>query len=311
MIVVVAHPSPAERQALRDPLERAGYEVIEVADATALLDVCLAAQPDAALVDGSLVAEDGVSIVDQLKSDPATFTTAIVILLPREGLTSERAEDALRRGAHDVLLEPVSKIELLARMHAAARMKVLQEELVGQGSRLETLLHEDPLTGLFNRRYVLTRLSGLISGARRHGRPLSVAMADIDFFKPLNDEYGHEAGDAALVALALALRERLRAEDEVGRLGGEEFLILLPDADERAAAAVAESVRASVEALRIGLDGLDLSVTISVGWATWDREEDVDELLRRADIALYEAKRAGRNTVRGGQTLSATLRRRT
>ena len=135
----------------------------------------------------------------------------------------------------------------MARVRAAARTKTLQEELVGQYRRLETMLHEDPLTGLFNRRYVLTRLAGLISGARRHGRPLSVAMIDIDHFKRVNDAHGHDVGDAALVATTIALRDRLRAEDELGRLGGEEFLALLPDAGKDAAGVVAESLRASVE----------------------------------------------------------------
>ena len=148
---------------------------------------------------------------------------------------------------------------MIARVRSAARTKTLQEELVGQSRRLETMLHEDPLTGLFNRRYVLTRLAGLISGARRHGRPLSVAMVDIDHFKLLNDEYGHDAGDAALVAITSALRERLRAEDELGRLGGEEFLALLPDAGRRAAAVVAESLRASVEEARARIAGHELT----------------------------------------------------
>jgi diguanylate cyclase (GGDEF)-like protein len=173
------------------------------------------------------------------------------------------------------------------------------------------MLHEDPLTGLFNRRYVLTRLAGLISGARRHGRPLSVAMIDIDHFKLLNDAYGHDAGDAALVATTMALRDRLRAEDELGRLGGEEFLALLPDAAPSAVGIVAESLRASVEAVRTRMDDLELAVTVSIGWAAWDGEEDADALVKRADIALYAAKNSGRNAVRGADNLSASLPRRT
>jgi two-component system cell cycle response regulator len=164
------------------------------------------------------------------------------------------------------------------------------------------MLHEDPLTGLFNRRYVLTRLDGLISGARRHGRPLSVAMIDVDHFKRINDRHGHDAGDAALVELTGALRDRLRAEDELGRLGGEEFLALLPDTGAAAAASVAEDLRAAVEGL---------SSTVSVGWATWNGREDADGLMKRADLALYEAKDSGRNAVRGAEDASASLRRRT
>ena len=233
-----------------------------------------------------------------------------MVVAPPE-LSAARTQDVLRRGAQDILIEPISAADVIARVRSAARTKTLQEELVGQSRRLETMLHEDPRTGLFNRRYVLTRLVGLISGARRHGRPLSVAMVDIDHFKLLNDEYGHDYGDAALVAITSALRERLRAEDELGRLGGEEFLALLPDAGRRAAEVVAESLRASVEGARPRIAGHELSATVGVGWATWDGDESAAQLVKRADVALYVAKDAGRNAVPGADNCSASLRRRT
>ncbi len=183
---------------------------------------------------------------------------------------------------------------------------------MGQSRRLETMLHEDPLTGLFNRRYVLTRLAGLISGARRHGRPLSVAMIDIDHFKRLNDEHGHDAGDAALVEIddraarpaarggrarpprrrgvpRAAARRRRRAR----RGGGRE-----PARERRGGASARTASRRS-------------GATVSIGWATWDGEESADALVKRADMALYAAKEAGRNAVRGAENLSASLPRRT
>ena len=150
----------------------------------------------------------------------------------------------------DFLVEPFSDAELVARVEAAGRTKVLQEELVVQSERLEAMLFEDPLTGLANRRFILTQLAGAVSAARRHGRPLSIAIVDIDHFKAVNDEHGHAAGDRVLAAVARSLREHLRAEDQLGRLGGEEFLALLPDADAAAAAAAAEKLRAEVAALR-------------------------------------------------------------
>jgi diguanylate cyclase (GGDEF)-like protein len=123
-------------------------------------------------------------------------------------------------------------------------------------------------------------------------------MIDVDHFKAVNDTQGHAAGDRVLAAVAHAMREHLRAEDQLGRLGGEEFLALLPDADARAAKAAAEKLRASV---------LETGVTISVGWAAWDGES-ADELLGRADGALYTAKERGRDCVVGAP---ATLPRRT
>jgi two-component system cell cycle response regulator len=311
--IVVAHPSPEARRELSAPLEQFGYGVIEVEGPEQMLARCRETRPDVVLIHEDVLGALGngaPSLVELLKGDPVAYTTAVV-LVARHEIAVNTVQEQLSRGAQDVLLEPVVPVELLARVQSAARTKDLQEELVGQSRRLETMIHEDPLTGLFNRRYVLTRLAGLISGARRHERPLSVAMIDVDHFKRVNDAHGHDAGDRALVEVALTVRDRLRAEDELGRLGGEEFLALLPDADERAAAAVSDKIRGSVGDLRIRLEKeYELALTISVGWATWDGEESPDSLVRRADRALYNAKDSGRNSVRGGQNLSARLRRR-
>ncbi len=242
MQIVVAHSDPRARRELRLPLERSGYQVEEAASAEEALSACRVGAPEVVLIEHSLARVNGRSLLDDLKSDPHAYTIGVVVVAD-DDLPVADAEDSLRRGALDLLIEPVIPAELVARVRAAARTKILQDELVGQSRRLETMLHEDPLTGLFNRRYVLTRLAGLISGARRHGRPLSVAMIDIDHFKSLNDAYGHDAGDAALVATTMALRDRLRAEDELGRLGGEEFLALLPDAAASSVGVVAESLQ--------------------------------------------------------------------
>jgi diguanylate cyclase (GGDEF)-like protein len=170
--------------------------------------------------------------------------------------------------------------------------------------RLESLLREDALTGLLNRRAILTQLAGTISGARRHGHPLSVAMVDLDGFKAINDEHGHAAGDAVLVTAVRAMRAHLRAEDQLGRLGGEEFLVVLPDTRGDAATKVAEKLREEVAAARVG-GPVSIPVTCSIGVATWT-DESSDLLLRRADEALYAAKDAGRDRV-----IAATLHGRT
>jgi two-component system, cell cycle response regulator len=308
--VVVAHTDAYARDALSSPLRACGYEVAEASDFQQALSACQELEPEVALVSKSIESPAGGTLLDELKAHPEIFSTAVILVAPEE-MPFARAKELLARGAEDVLVEPVTAAEVLARVRSAARTKRLQEELVGQSRRLETMLHEDPLTGLFNRRYVLTRLGGLPRGARRHGRPLSVAMIDIDGFKRLNDRYGHDAGDTVLVEIAGAIRDRLRAEDEIGRLGGEEFLALLPDTDERAAAAVAEDLRASAQDARARCRERVLSTTVSVGWATWDGHESPEELVKRADTALYAAKDAGRNAVRGAHRSSASLPRRT
>ncbi|HSS57675.1 MAG TPA: diguanylate cyclase [Solirubrobacteraceae bacterium] len=308
--VVVAHTDPGARDELATPLREGGYEVAEAADFEAALAACQALEPDVALVSKCIEGPDGGTLLDELKSHPDVYDTAVVLVAPEE-MPSEQARRLFDRGAEDLLVEPVTAAEVVARVRSAARTRTLQRELVGQGQRLETLVHEDPLTGLFNRRSVLTRLAGLISGARRHGRPLSIAMIDVDHFKRINDAHGHDAGDTMLVEVTGAMRDRLRAEDALGRLGGEEFLALLPDSDEEGAATVAEDLRASVQALQARCGPHLLCATISVGWATWDGQEDADRLIKRADVALYEAKDSGRNAVRAAESGSASLRRRT
>jgi diguanylate cyclase (GGDEF)-like protein len=287
MRVVVAHGRAGERRRFRRVLAEAGHDVTEcdcVADA---LDRCLELQPDVAVIDAS-----GEGLLARIKRDPDAFRTAVLLVEEAEPPVA-RATEVLRRGVQDILVEPVRDAELIIRVQAAGRTKGLQEEIVAQAKRLEGLLFEDPLTGLANRRFILTQLAGMVSGARRHDRPLTVAIIDIDHFKAVNDRHGHAEGDRVLAAVAHALREHLRAEDQLGRLGGEEFLAVLPDADARAANRAFDKLRANVA---------EVGVTVSIGWAAW-AGEDPDELLGRADDALYTAKARGRDCVVGAATL--------
>jgi two-component system, cell cycle response regulator len=305
MRVVLAHASPDTRARFARVLAGVGHDVVEVGAAEAAIDRCRADAPDVALVDVALCRDREEALLGALKSDANAYRTAVV-LLERADLDLDAAVAALRRGVQDFLVAPVTDAELVARVEAAGRTKVLQEELVGQARRLESLIFEDPLTGLSNRRFILTQLGGLVSGARRHGRPLSVAIIDIDHFKAVNDRYGHAAGDHVLGVVTTALRGRLRAEDQLGRLGGEEFLAVLPDADDAAARVATEKLRASAKGVAVDYEGRRIAVTVSIGWASWDGET-AEELLRRADDALFDAKARGRDRAAGAP---ASLHRR-
>jgi two-component system cell cycle response regulator len=287
-------------------MARVGHEVVEAATADAAVAACLERPTDVAVVAADLCPDDGTSPLAAIKGDAQAFRTAVV-LLERSDLGLDAAILALHRGVQDFLVEPVSPGELVTRVTAAGRMKELQEELAEQTRRLETMIFEDALTGLANRRYILTQLGALVSGARRHGRPLSAAIVDVDHFKSVNDRYGHAVGDRVLVAVARALRSHLRAEDHLGRLGGEEFLALLPDTGREAAARVTEKLRLEVSRTLIEHDGEPLRVTISIGMATWNGELP-DEMLHRADVALYGAKAGGRDRA---VAAPATVSRRT
>lgn len=297
MKVLIAHADAAARRRVRELLEPRGYEVTEARTGEEVVREYSGSTPDVALLQGSLTRESGPSLLSRLKSHPEAFFTAIVMV--EQELEHESALAQLRGGVHDFLMEPLRAGEVIARVQAAARTKSLQEELLDQGRRLESLIFEDPLTDLYNRRFMLIQLAALISGARRHKRPISVVMIDIDHFKAFNDRYGHDLGDRALITTAHAMRDRLRAEDYLGRLGGEEFLVLLPDVGEEGAAHVAESLRRTVEEAELEADGERLSMTVSAGWAVWHGEAP-HELLRRADDAMYAAKQGGRNAARRG-----------
>jgi two-component system cell cycle response regulator len=307
MQVVLAHADARTRDHLSSVLTQVGHDVRTSGSPDELLAACRERTTDVAVLDVHLCrGDEGGELLRAIKGDADVYGTAVV-LLERADLDLEAAVAALERGVQDFLVEPVSDGELITRVAAAGRTKVLQEELFEQTRRLETLIFEDALTGLANRRFILTQLGSQVSAARRHGRPLSVAIVDIDHFKPVNDEYGHHAGDRVLVAVASALADHLRAEDQLGRLGGEEFLIVLPDTDAGAAERVTEKLRCEVAGTTVAHEGRELSVTVSIGMATWHGEAP-EELLRRADEALYAAKAAGRDRALGAP---ASVPRRT
>jgi two-component system cell cycle response regulator len=295
MRVVLGHRDAGRRRQLGGILARVGHVVAEAESVEDVVHACQEGPTDVAVVDAELCRTGGdAGLLHAIKGDVQAYRTAIV-LLERAELDLESAVSALQRGVQDFLVEPVSAGELVTRVAAAGRTKVLQEELVEQSRRLESLIFEDPLTGLANRRYILTQLGSFVSGTRRHGRPLSVAIVDIDHFKDVNDRYGHQVGDEVLVAVTGALRNHMRAEDHLGRLGGEEFLAVLPDTDGGAALAAAERMREEVAGTVVEHEGERLAVTVSLGVASWEEDDPPELLLRRADEALYAAKAGGRD----------------
>ncbi len=295
MRVLLAHALTPKRRRIARVLKEAGHEVEEFDDAGAAMECCRTWAPDVAVIPTECCG----NLVCDIKADPVAYATAI-IMIERPELSPQDAIEGMRRGVQDYLVEPVADGEVLTRVEAAARTKDLQQELVAQGARLEALLREDALTGLSNRRAILTQLGGMVSGARRHGHPLSIAVLDLDHFKAINDTYGHKTGDDVLVAAVHAMGTHMRAEDQLGRLGGEEFLVLLPDTDAEAATHMAERARAEVAGAPT-----PVPVTVSIGLATW-AGETADEFLQRADEALYAAKQTGRDRV-----MAATLHGRT
>lgn len=184
-----------------------------------------------------------------------------------------------------------------AREAAVRDLTEIRGELEDRNRELDHAARTDHLTGLWNRRHIEEHLAAAFSSAQRHRRPVSLLLVDADEFKLVNERHGHPAGDRVLQEIAERMRSSVRAEDTIGRWGGEEFLVILPDTDQPVALAAAERLRAAVADDVIQMDDVELRVTVSVGIAG-STAPVRDELLQAADEALREAKRSGRNCVR-------------
>jgi two-component system cell cycle response regulator len=296
-LVLVAEDSLVVRAVLRRQLEEHGFRVVEADDGAQALRLCRERFPSVILLDVEMPELDGHQVLAELKGDPRLADTPVVFLTGRT--KTDDVVEALRLGAHDYLRKPFDHAELIARVTAAARVKALHDELQRRAEELDRMSRLDALTGLHNRRHLDEHVRATVSAAKRRKQWLAVLMVDVDHFKEVNDSLGHAAGDEVLCEVARRLTRALRAEDVPGRWGGEEFLVLLPQTDPDGAAVVAERVRSLIAKGPVKLADGQVPVTVSVGLAS-GLGPDGDDLVHRADTALYEAKAAGRNRVVSG-----------
>ncbi len=226
-------------------------------------------------------------------------TRSLPILLVAEDSDRPRVVRGLDLGVNDFIMRPVERNELAARVRTQIRRYRYAAELRQSVTNTLALAVTDELTGLYNRRYFDRHLSLMLEKAREQDRDMAVMLIDMDFFKDVNDNHGHDTGDAVLREFAQRLKRNIRGVDLACRFGGEEFVVLMPDTDFRQAQGVAERVRAAVAERGFEISsGRLLTVTCSVGVALNEHELDTPEmLLKRADVALYRAKREGRNRV--------------
>ncbi|GGD25700.1 PleD family two-component system response regulator [Aureimonas glaciei] len=239
---------------------------------------------------------DGLRLCSQVRS--SDLLRQVPILLVSDFADDVRTAKALELGANDYLASPLDRNELLARVRTQIKRKRYDDGLRQSLRETIALAVTDSLTGLNNRRFLESHLPVVIERARTDAKPLSVLIADIDHFKRINDGWGHDAGDAVLKEFAARLKDSLRASDLACRFGGEEFVILMPEADGRTAQIIAERLRSLVADAPFDVAGEAILVTVSAGIAVLDpATDDWESLLKRADRGLYEAKRNGRNQV--------------
>jgi two-component system cell cycle response regulator len=241
---------------------------------------------------------DGLRLCSQLKSLERTRQTPILIVVAPDD--HQRLLRALDMGVNDYLIRPIDRQELLARANTQIKRCRYTDQLRSHVQATMELAVTDPLTGLYNRRYMENQTTALVEHAINRGKSLSLLALDVDHFKSVNDENGHAVGDRVLQELASRLKQSIRNIDMVCRIGGEEFVIVLPNTSAGVAAKIADRMRRSVSGkpFDVGARTGPLTVTVSIGVAAVEDSSDTMEaVLKRADEALYSAKRGGRNQV--------------
>jgi len=240
---------------------------------------------------------DALRFCSQIRSLERTRALPILVIADMDD--RGRILRGLDLGVNDYIVRPIDRNELVARVRSQLRRKRYADSLRSDLQAAIELAAVDSLTGLNNRRYLETHLAALLDQAAHKGRALTLMMIDIDHFKSVNDTHGHDAGDEVLKHFAQRVKRVVRSADLICRLGGEEFVIVMPDTPLVIAAKVAERVRAAIqsEPFRIDRNGRVIPVTASIGIAERGRDANAEALLRRADRALYESKSGGRNRV--------------
>ena len=298
MKVLVADDDLGSRLIAQAAVEGLGHECRVVADGDEAWEVWQSYRPDVLITDRVMPGLDGLALCRVIRDAERDTYTYIVLVT-----TSDRPEDilsGLRAGADDYVVKPLDLFVLEARVLVASRVTSLHAELTQTRVALSEQARTDPLTKLHNRLRLNEDLDALHSNSERYGRPYSLGLCDVDFFKNYNDTYGHQAGDHALRTVSTMLSQHARAGDRLYRYGGEEFLLLLPEQTAAEAATALERFRAALEGLRVEHSSGPTGVlTCSVGISTFipGRSASSEQLLRMADEALYLAKAAGRNRV--------------
>jgi len=296
--ILLADDSPLFRDMLQTMLLDWGYQVTTVTDGQQAWDILRQENgPRLALIDWMMPGMEGADVCRQVRASIRDRYVYMLLMSVRADL--EDVVTGMESGADDYIVKPFQVDELRARLRAGRRVLALQQELVEAREALREQATRDGLTGLWNRTAIFDILQSELARSSRSGQPLIVLMADLDGFKPVNDQFGHMAGDAVLRQAAARMRGAVRRYDAVGRYGGEEFLMVLPGCELPMGVALAERIREAigVECFRAGDTEITLTCSLGAACATPPHMPQADDLVREADAALYRAKHHGRNRV--------------
>ncbi|RUQ68138.1 diguanylate cyclase [Azospirillum doebereinerae] len=287
MRVLIADDTIVTRMMVSSWVRDMGYEPILAQDGAEALEIAFRDGFDIAVIDWEMPRLTGMEVIRQLKEHPRTAYGHLILVTGRSDQNS--LIQALDGGADDFIRKPLVPAELVARVRAGARIVELRNRII-------RLAETDPLTGAANRRSFLERAEAAAADTERRQRSLSVLLLDIDHFKSVNDTRGHAGGDEALKRLVECCGMVLRPNDLLGRFGGEEFVVLLPETNAYVAVGIADRLRQAIEAMTVEHAPEPFRITASIG-VSGVGADGIDAALRRADDALYAAKKAGRNRV--------------
>jgi two-component system, cell cycle response regulator len=295
--VLVADDSAVYRKLVEHALSAEQYNVLFAKNGRQAVDLFVEHQPPLVITDWMMPDISGIELIESIRRDFPTSYTYIIILT---GMTdTDKVVSGLAAGADDYLKKPFHAEELLARLGVGRRIIGLHRQLEVKNRLLEELALTDALTGLPNRRAVEAWGTRQLAGAARHGFSFWVAMIDLDRFKSVNDTHGHAAGDAVIQTFAEILKTNTRSSEICGRMGGEEFLLILTHSGKQDVEIAINRIRKQLEAHRFRFGETCLGVTASFGIAGFQGRTipDFNILVNQADLALYSAKRNGRNRV--------------
>jgi two-component system, cell cycle response regulator len=294
MAVLIAEDDLTSRVLLEKAVIQWGFEAVSVKNGNeALKKLEEPDSPKLALLDWMMPGMDGVEVCRKVKATEAKVPPYLILVTARDQKSD--IVTGLNAGADDYVTKPFNNSELQARLEVGKRMVELQSKLYETMQRLEELALTDPLTGMPNRRAILDILEKEMSRSQRTNRALLIALIDVDHFKEVNDHWGHLAGDLVLKECVQRLRNHLRRYDSVGRLGGDEFLVVIPETEVDSTPEILQRLCRIVAETPVCICEGEIAVTISQGVAKWTDNISLDDLLKRADEALYLAKKQGRN----------------
>jgi two-component system, cell cycle response regulator len=295
--VLVVDDSPVSRKLLEHALADEPYELLFAKNGEEALRVFNEHKPALVIMDWMLPDSSGPELCERFRTSTSSYTYILMVTSMTE---KDHLVEGLAAGADDYLTKPFDPSELRARIGVGRRIINLHREIDAKNKQLMELAHTDSLTGLPNRRAIEEWGERQLRGAARHGFPLWVVHIDLDGFKKINDSYGHVAGDAVLKKFGEILKKSSRASDMCGRMGGDEFLLVVTHVDQASIQLTADRLRREIASQKFSFGNEVLAVTGSFGISGFQGKEppEFSKLVQQADKALYGAKRAGRNQVK-------------